>query len=245
MVRKVKKRLDQILVDENHVKDLKTAEAVIRAGKILISERVADKPGERYPEKVSIRIKDSLPYVSRGGIKLEGALNYFDLNPSGMVCADIGASSGGFTDCLLQNGARHVYAIDVAYGQLDWKLRTDSRVTVMERFNVRNLSGSHLNETLDLAVFDTSFISLIQVIPPVLELFSKKIRILALVKPQFELPRHKVGSGGIVTQKKFQLEAVEMIKDFGLKNGLQFIGVTPSSIKGSKGNQEHIIYFCG
>jgi len=158
-----KKRLDHILFENRLAGSIREAESLIRAGKVFVEEEIADKPGTCYRPDTLIRIKKQSPYVSRGGIKLQGALRHFSINPQGWVCADIGASTGGFTDCLLQHGARHVFAIDVAYGQLDWKLRTDSRVTVQERLNVKNISARHISQPLNLAVFDTSFISLRQV----------------------------------------------------------------------------------
>jgi 23S rRNA (cytidine1920-2'-O)/16S rRNA (cytidine1409-2'-O)-methyltransferase len=241
--RKKKLRLDELLQKRNLATGLTEANALIRAGKVLVSETVADKPGHLYPEDIPIRTKESLPFVSRGGLKLQGGLNHFNIDPSGWICADIGASTGGFTDCLLQNGAELVYAIDVSYGLLHWKLRTDQRVIVRERLNVRALSTEHMTRTLDFAVFDASFISLATVIPPVLPFFGSKTRILALVKPQFELAHHRVGKGGIVTSENDRLEAVSKIRDFGASHDLVCYGYTDSAIKGAKGNQEYLIYF--
>lgn len=238
-----KKRLDHILFEKGLAGSIKEAETLIRAGKVFVEEEIADKPGICYRSDSQIRIKKGSPYVSRGGIKLQGALRHFSIDPKGWICADIGASTGGFTDCLLQHGARHVFAIDVAYGQLDWKLRTDSRVTVQERLNVKNISARHITQPLDLAVFDTSFISLRQVIPPVLPFFISICRIIALIKPQFELSKNEVGAGGVVRDEQLHLKTIEMIESFGRSLDLQTIGVIPSSIKGPKGNQEYLIYF--
>lgn len=242
---KKKIRLDQLLVDNDLAADLKEAASLILAGKVLIDETIVDKPGFFVTRGSPVRVKQSLPYVSRGGLKLAGGLSYFKIDPSGWICCDIGASTGGFTDCLLQQGAELVYAVDVAYGQLDWKLRSDPRVVVLERFNVRGVSAEHIPRGIDFAVFDASFISLTTVIPPVLPLFATKIRILALVKPQFELPRGKISAGGIVEDVADRLEAVESIIRFGADHGLTSQGYTPSSIRGAKGNQEYLIYLTG
>lgn len=238
-----KKRLDHILLETKQAGSLKEAETIIRAGKVYVEEEIADKPGITYPPDATIRIKRDLPYVSRGGFKLQGALQYFNIKPQGWICADIGASTGGFTDCLLQHGAGHVFAIDVAYGQLDWKLRTDSRVTVRERLNIKNISAKHITQPLDLAVFDTSFISLKKVIPPIFPFFHSVCRIIALIKPQFELTKNEVGTGGVVRDERLRMKAVDMIEAFGRSVDLKTIGVTPSAIKGPKGNQEYLIYF--
>ncbi len=241
--RKKTVRLDELLLKRNLAKDLTQATALILAGKVLVFDSIADKPGHRYPDGANIRIKGSMPFVSRGGLKLQGGLNHFKINPSGWVCADIGASTGGFTDCLLQKGASRVFAIDVAYGELHWRLRNDERVSVLERLNVRSLSSSHITVPLDLAVFDTSFISLTKVIPPVLPFFGSKIRILALVKPQFELAPNRIGRGGIVEDETARLEAVQEIQQFGGNHGLVCTGFTASELKGAKGNQEYLVYF--
>lgn len=244
-VQKKKRRLDELLVAQQFASTLNEAERLIRAGEVYVAETRAEKPGHLYSDDSPIKVKKRSPYVSRGGIKLAGGLNYFSIAPSGWICADIGASSGGFTDCLLQHGAKLVYAVDVSYGQLDWKLRTDSRVIVYERLNVRNISSEHIKKHLDLAVFDTSFISLKQVIPPVLPFLGKIPRILALIKPQFEVAREKVSPGGIVRDKQERLDAIEMICQFGQDLNLRFRGYVPSEIKGAMGNQEYLIYFQG
>lgn len=240
-----KTRLDQLLVGKALAVDIKTARAFILAGRVLIGETVADKPGTLVAPDVRLRIKTILPYVSRGGLKLAGALSYFKIEPGGWTCCDIGASTGGFTDCLLQKGAARVYAVDVSYGQLDWKLRSDPRVVVLERFNVRTISQKEVPDPIDLSVFDTSFISLTKVIAPVLPLFRSHIRILALVKPQFELPRQKVPPGGLVENETDRLEAVQKIINFGAEHGLESRGHIASDIKGAKGNQEYLIYLRG
>jgi 23S rRNA (cytidine1920-2'-O)/16S rRNA (cytidine1409-2'-O)-methyltransferase len=243
VVKAQKKRLDQILVDSGLADSQEGAMRLIRAGVVYINEEIADKPGMLFAVTAAIRVKEKTPYVSRGGIKLQGALEHFNIQPEGWICADVGASSGGFTDCLLQHGARHVFAIDVAYGQLDWKLRTDHRVTVHERLNIKNINSTHISKKLDLAVFDASFISLTTIIPPILPFFGSVTRILALIKPQFELPRHEVESGGVVKDRHLRLKAIERVEAFGTSQDFQTIGVIPSAIKGPKGNQEYLIYF--
>lgn len=239
-------RLDQLLVDRGLCQSLGRASALIMAGQVLIDEQVVDKSGTPVARDCNVRLKEQLPYVSRGGLKLEGGLTHFDINPGGWVCLDIGAATGGFTDCLLQHGAVKVYAVDVAYGMLDWKIRSDPRVIVLERCNARHLDGNHVPEAIDFCVFDTSFISLTKVLPPVLTLFgSKPIRLLCLVKPQFELHRSQIGPGGLVTDETLQIEAVQTIIDFGESLQLTSRGYVKSNIKGSKGNQEYLIFLEG
>ncbi|MBE0583020.1 MAG: TlyA family RNA methyltransferase [Desulfofustis sp.] len=237
------RRLDEILVERGLAGDNDHAARLIRAGKVLVAEVVADKPGLRYPEDAVIRVRGQPGYVSRGGIKLAGALDHFALDPRGWICADIGASTGGFTDCLLQRGARIVYAVDVGYGILHWQLRNDERVIVRERLNARALTRQHIEHPLELAVLDTSFISLTKVIPPLLPLFGPIIRIVALVKPQFELSRDRVDRGGIVRDEQDQQDAVTAIRRFGADCQLSCAGIVASSITGSKGNQEYLLYF--
>ena len=215
---------------------------MIRAGKVYVNEVIVDKPGTLVPNEATLRYNWGNKYVSRGGLKLEGALNAFKIDPTGMACVDVGASSGGFTDCLLQHGACHVYAVDVAYGQLAWSLRNDPRVTVLERCNIRTFASQQIPAELDLAVFDTSFVSLTKVIPPVLCRFKSSIAIVALIKPQFELPKTLVEPGGLVNSKMNRWRAVEKIQDFALSQKMLVHGVIPATIKGAKGNQEYLIY---
>ena len=239
-------RIDQLLVNRGEAENLKKAAALVMTGAVLIDDKVVDKPGVLVSVNSSVRIKPRLPYVSRGGLKLEGALKHFSVSPAGWVCADIGASTGGFTDCLLQAGAKLVYAVDVAYGVLDWKLRSDSRVVVVERCNARKLADGIIDQAIDFAVFDTSFISLTKVISPVLPFFrDRRIQIIALVKPQFECARDKVSRGGIVDSEKDRIEAVELIIGFCEGLGLVSGGFIPSPIIGTKGNQEYLLYLTG
>lgn len=238
----MKQRLDERLVSTGLAETLIKARALIGAGQVLVNDRIADKPGSLFPPGVFIQIKPSCRYVSRGGLKLEGGLVAFGYDPTGQICADIGASSGGFTDCLLQHGAGKVYAVDVGYGQLDWKLRQDPRVVVIERFNARQISKEQIPEPLDLAVIDSSFISLTKLIPPLLPLFGEHIHLIALIKPQFELPREKIPKGGVVLDPLLHEEAIAKIQLFSQGIGLTSQGVTRSPIVGPKGNSEFLIY---
>jgi len=237
----VKSRLDQLLVQRRIAVDLATARSLIGAGEVYVDERVQDKAGSLIQQTANIRLKARCPYVSRGGLKLQEGLTRFGIHCTGMVCVDIGASTGGFTDCLLQHGARKVYAIDVAYGQFDWKLRQDPRVVLMERFNARELTAAHIPESIDLAVLDASFISLTKLIPPLIPLFKQDVALIALIKPQFELSKDKIGPGGIVQEAQFHEEALESIRIFALKHDLTVQGIVASPIRGRKGNKEYLI----
>lgn len=241
----MKQRLDELLVNLNFTDCLEKARALIGAGEVYVNDEIADKAGSRYPITSQIRLKPRLKYVSRGGIKLEAGLDAFSLDPSGLTCIDIGASTGGFTDCLLQRGAAKVYAVDVAYGQLHWKLRSDPRVTVLERCNARHLRKEHLSEPVDFAVIDASFISLKTLIPPLLPLFRKEKSILALIKPQFEVAKDKVGHGGVVREKALHDKVIGDIIKCVENLHLYSLGVLPSPIKGPKGNQEFLIHLKG
>lgn len=238
----MKVRLDQLLVDRSLASNLSAAQALIGAGEVLVNETVSDKAGTKVAETSKIRIKTKRKYVSRGGIKLEQALNYFKIDVSNYICIDIGASTGGFSDCLLQNGAEKIYAVDVAYGQLAWKLRQDPRVSVLERFNARKLTKEIINaDHIDFAVIDVSFISLTKILPPVIALFPEKVNIVALIKPQFELPREDIGAGGVVTNSDLHQKAIAKTEDFVKKIPLTSKGVVPSPILGPKGNREFLI----
>jgi len=239
----MKIRLDQLLLQHGLATTLKKAQALIVAGQVLVNDQSADKVGSLFTEDCQIRLKGkACPYVSRGGLKLAAGLDHFQIDPSGLICADIGASTGGFSDCLLQRGAAKVYAIDVGYGQLAWKLRQDPRVVVMERTNARNLQAGDLEEPLDLAVIDASFISLKTLLPPLLVFFAKTIRVLALIKPQFEVGKGQIGSGGVVRDSDLHEQVIGEIRGFADKLGLVPVGVSPSPILGPKGNREFLIY---
>jgi len=241
----MKMRLDELLVQRRLAADLRKARAMIVAGEVFAGDERADKPGTMFPDEVRLRVKQKCAYVSRGGLKLEHGLAHFHLDPTGMCCLDVGASSGGFTDCLLQHGAARVFAVDVAYGQLDWKIRQDSRVEVIERFNARHFRPGDLDAPIDLAVMDASFISVTRIIPALLPLFADMVRILTLVKPQFELTREKVGKGGVVRDPQFHQEAVESVRSFAEALGLTGRGMVASPILGPKGNTEFLLYLTG
>jgi len=239
----IKKRLDAFLVEKGFFENRSKAQAAIMAGTILVNDLKVDKPGTQVTEEAKIKIiGNKLPYVSRGGLKLEKALKVFPISLKDKVVADIGASTGGFTDCSLQNGARKVYAIDVGYGQLAWSLRNDERVINMERTNVRYLDESSLPEKIEIATIDVAFISLDKVLPAVKKLLSNDGCVIALIKPQFEAGRDKVGKKGVVRDRKVHEEVIEKviadakIERFGI-GGLDY-----SPIKGPEGNIEYLLY---
>lgn len=239
---KPKIRLDNLLVEKELVSTRAQARSLIMQGAVSVDGERVDKAGALVKESSEITIKDSSQkYVSRGGHKLEGALTEFDINVSGSIALDIGASTGGFTDCLLQHGAKRVYALDVGYGQLDWKLRNDERVVVIEKLNARYLKPEDIREKVDIAVIDVSFISLTMVIPPLKDILKPGGALVALIKPQFEVGKGQVGKGGIVRDESKHQEVVDKIRSF--LNGLRFTvtGVIPSPILGAQGNKEFLI----
>ncbi|MEZ4677462.1 MAG: TlyA family RNA methyltransferase [Caldilineaceae bacterium] len=217
---KKKQRLDLWLVDNGLVESREQAKRLIMAGEVLVDEEVRDKPGQLIQPDATVRLRATLPYVSRGGTKLEAALNNFALDVAGLTAVDVGASTGGFTDCLLQRGAAHVFAIDVGYGQLAWKLRNDARVEVMERTNIRHLTQLPGQVVADLAVIDASFISLSLVLPATLRLLKPAAHIVALIKPQFEAGKGQVGKGGVVRQARCTSERTGRELPFGWNIGL-------------------------
>ena len=234
----MKIRLDILLLERQLAPTRQKAQALIGAGQVLVNGQVMDKAGSPVDAGSQVEVRGSpIPYVSRGGLKLAAGLRHFHLHPAGLVCADVGASTGGFTDCLLQNGARKVYALDVGYGQLDWKLRQDPRVVVMERTNARHLKPGDLPEPLDLAVIDASFISLKLLIPP----FRGPVAIVALIKPQFEVGRGQVGKGGVVKDPALHQRVIGEFREFAATLGLVSSEPLPSPILGPKGNQEFLI----
>ena len=238
-----KKRLDDLLVNRGLAADITESRALIGAGQVLVNTRADYKAGSPIPIDSEIEVKKRPRFVSRGGEKLEGGLHSLAIDPHSWICADIGCSTGGFTDCLLQRGACRVYSVDVGYGLLAWKLRRDERVIVLERTKARNITREQVPEPLDFAVIDASFISLQQLLGPLVPLFGEQVRIMALVKPQFELPREKVGPGGIVRESGLHEEAMAMVRDFGKAAGLSFKGGVASPICGARGNQEFLLYF--
>lgn len=236
-----RERLDVLLVERGLVETRSKAVALIRAGSVLVSERPCDKPAERVPVDAPIRLRETLRYVSRGGYKLEAALDAFGVDPAGRVAADLGASTGGFTDCLLQRGAARVYAIDVGYGQLAWSLRQDPRVVVMERTNVRHLEA--LPEPVSLIVGDLSFISLTLVLPAILRLGASGAEAVLLVKPQFEAGREGVGRGGVVRDAAVRQDAISGVVQALSEAGLSVLGGIDSPLPGAKqGNVEHLVH---
>lgn len=237
-----KPRLDQRVFDMGLAASRQRAQALIMGGKILVDRQRVDKPGVRVDPDAEITLKgEGLPFVSRGGLKLGAALDAIGLSVAGLTCMDVGASTGGFTDCLLQRGASQVYAVDVGYGQLAWKLRQDPRVSVIERTNIRNLTTDQVPARLDLATIDTSFISLRIVVPATLPFLKPGGAILALIKPQFEVGRGQVGKGGVVRDPRQHESVIEGLKRFFIELGLECGPVTASPIKGPKGNQEFVI----
>lgn len=240
-----KQRLDRLLVERGLAETLDQAIGLIGGGRVQVDGRPCDKAGCPVGVGAAITVRAGRRYVSRGGEKLEAGLLALQVDPAGLICADIGCSTGGFTDCLLQFGATRVYSIDVGYGLLDWKLRQDPRVVVLERTNARHLSATHIPEPLDLAVIDASFISLAPLFPPLLPLFRAAVRILALVKPQFQLPRENIGPGGIVSDAALHDQALAMVRGFGAQHDLTCAGVVASPIRGAKGNQEFLMLLTG
>uniref|UniRef100_UPI004056535D TlyA family RNA methyltransferase n=1 Tax=Candidatus Electronema sp. TaxID=2698783 RepID=UPI004056535D len=238
-----KKRLDLLLAERGLAADAAEAAALIGAGRVLVGTRSDCKAGTLVAADSDIRVKTPPPYVSRSGEKLAGGLRDLGIDPAGWICADIGCSTGGFTDCLLQHGAARVYSVDVGYGLLAWKLRQDRRVVVLERINARHLSKEQIPEPLDFAVLDASFISLQLLLPPLLPLFDGPARLLALVKPQFELPKNKVGAGGIVREPQLHEEALAGIRQFAAQIGLTCVGSAAASVCGAGGNQEYLLHF--
>ncbi len=238
-----KTRIDSLVVKKGMVKSRERAKALIMAGKVLVNNQRIDKPGTQVADNASIIVKqDTNPYVSRGGLKLEKALKTLPISVKDATCLDIGASTGGFTDCLLQYGAKKVFAVDVGYGQLDWSLRQDSRVKVIERTNIRHMAYEEIGQKMDIVVADTSFISLKVVIPAAEKFMRNETLILALIKPQFEAGKKNVGKGGVVKDPEVRKKVIDNIKLFFHDRGYQVNQVVPSPVCGPKGNKEFIIF---
>jgi 23S rRNA (cytidine1920-2'-O)/16S rRNA (cytidine1409-2'-O)-methyltransferase len=236
-----KQRLDQILVDRGLVESRSKAQALIVARQVRVDGQLADKPGRAYDATSNFEVLEKLRYVSRGGLKLEGALQNFQIDPNGCICADLGSSTGGFTDCLLQHGASHVFAFDVGHGQLDWRLRNDARVTVRESINVRYLEPSDLPNPVDLLVGDLSFISWRTVFPVVPGLLHATGKIVLLIKPQFEVGRDDVGKGGIVKNPVLHQQVCEQIAKIVSDSGFD-VKLMDSPILGAEGNREFLLF---
>ena len=234
-------RLDQLLVGRGLFPSREQARRAILAGEISVATRVVDKPSELLDEQTVIDVKPARKYVGRGALKLESAIEYFHTNLLGKTALDIGASTGGFTDCMLQRGAEKIYAVDVGYGQLDWKLRNDPRVIVLEKTNARFLTRDQVQELVDICVIDVSFISLTLILPNAFDLLKPDGVILALIKPQFELQRSEVGKGGIVRDPLLHQKAQDKIVAFVNDLGHVVAGIAPAAIKGADGNQEFFI----
>ena len=238
----LKKRIDTLLVEKKLCQSRERAKALIMAGRVLVDQMPCDKPGTQFRGDIQITVKGGdLPYVSRGGLKLQSGLKANCIDCTGKVCLDVGASTGGFTDCLLQNGAARVFAVDVGYGQLAWSLRQDDRVVVIERTNIRKMDPALITRPVDLVTIDTSFISLKIVVPATLRFLKPGGIILALIKPQFEAGKGSVGKGGVVRDPELHTEIIEDLRVFFTRQSLFCGPVIPSPVLGPKGNQEFII----
>ena len=239
----MKERLDVLLVKRNLAESREKAKAVIMAGNVFVDGQREDKSGSIFPPDVSIEVSGHvLPYVSRGGLKLEKALANFDVDVKDCVCTDVGSSTGGFTDCMLQNGAKKVYAIDVGRGQLDWKLRNDPRVVCMEKTNIRYVTPEDIGEPVDFSSIDVSFISLTKVLTPIRDYLKADGEIVALIKPQFEAGREKVGKKGVVREKSTHREVIRKVMDHAQSIGFDLCALDFSPIKGPEGNIEYLIH---
>ena len=236
--------MDKLVLERGLASSRERAKGLIIAGSVWVGGQKVTKVGAEFPVDVQVEVKESplQRYVSRGGLKLEAAIKEFGLTVQGKVCLDVGASKGGFTDCLLRNGAHRVYALDVGYGQLDWKLRNDPRVVNIERTNIRYFNGREIKSPIDLATIDVSFISLDKVLPKVKALIDKKGEIVSLIKPQFEAGREKVQRGGVVKDRKVHQEVIDKIKLLARDLGLKVKGLIASPIRGPAGNVEYFIY---
>ena len=237
-----RQRLDALICQKGLIDSRERAKAIILSGKVLVNGELIDKPGKEVliDSTIEIRVEDH-PFVSRGGVKLEAAIKTCCIDVSGKLCIDVGASTGGFTDCLLQNGAAHVYAIDVGYGQLAWKIRQDSRVTIMERTNIRYITPEAIPIQVDIIVIDTSFISLKIVVPAIMPFIKNEGRLITLIKPQFEVGKGKVGKGGIVRDPELHALVIKDLSDFFIEKGFIIDAVILSPIIGAKGNKEFIM----
>ena len=239
----MKERLDVLLVNRGLAASREKAKAVIMAGIVYVDGQKEDKAGATFVDTVNIEVRgNTLKYVSRGGLKLEKAMSHFGLSLEGKVCMDVGASTGGFTDCMLQNGAVKVYSIDVGHGQLDWKLRNDPRVVCMERTNIRYVTPEDIGEPASFVSIDVSFISLTKVLTPVWELLAENGEIVCLIKPQFEAGREKVGKKGVVRDPKVHLEVIRAVMDFASSIGFEILHLEFSPIKGPEGNIEYLLH---
>lgn len=239
----MKKRLDVLLVEQGLADSREKAKAIIMSGIVYVDNNKEDKAGTTFEETARIEVRgNTLKYVSRGGLKLEKAMNNFGVTLEGKVCMDVGASTGGFTDCMLQNGSVKVYSVDVGHGQLAWKLRNDERVVCMEKTNIRYVTPDDIDDVIEFASIDVSFISLTKVLPAVRELMTPDGEIVCLIKPQFEAGREKVGKKGVVRELSTHIEVVQMIVDYARANGFRTLHLSYSPIKGPEGNIEYLLH---
>ena len=239
----MKERLDVLLVKRNLAESREKAKAIIMSGNVFVEGQREDKAGATFSDEVQIEVKgNTLPYVSRGGLKLEKAMANFDVVLQDKVCTDVGSSTGGFTDCMLQNGAKKVFAIDVGRGQVAWKLRQDDRVVCMEKTNIRYVTQEDLGEWIDFSSIDVSFISLTKVLLPIRNFLKEDGQIVALIKPQFEAGREKVGKKGVVREISTHYEVIEMVLSYAISIGFQVLALDFSPIKGPEGNIEYLVH---
>lgn len=239
----MKERLDVLLVNRNLAESREKAKAIIMSGIVYVDGQKEDKAGTMFEDTVSVEVRGhALAYVSRGGLKLEKAMTHFGVTLNGKICMDVGASTGGFTDCMLQNGAVKVYSVDVGHGQLAWKLRNDERVVCMEKTNIRYVTPEDIPDRIQFASIDVSFISLTKVLGPVKELLTEDGQIVCLIKPQFEAGREKVGKKGVVREKSTHLEVIESVIAFAKSIGFGILNLEFSPIKGPEGNIEYLLY---
>lgn len=241
-----KERIDNLLIENGFAESKEKSQALVMSGVVLVNERRVEKPSQEFSSNAAIRIKgktEASKYVGRGGLKLEKALRDFHIQPNGYVCLDIGASTGGFTDCLLQNGAKKVYAVDAGTNQIVWKLRTDARVEARENTNARHLKPEDFAERFDLIVIDVSFISATKVLPALPPLLTANGKIITLIKPQFEVAKGEVGAGGIVREREKHEKAIAKVNGAAEENGLRVSGVVESPIAGARGNKEFLALY--
>ena len=238
-----KERLDVLLVNRGLAASREKAKAIIMSGSVYVDGQKEDKAGQTFPEEANIEVRGStLKYVSRGGLKLEKAMECFDVSLSGKICMDVGSSTGGFTDCMLQNGAVKVYAVDVGHGQLDWKLRNDPRVICMEKTNIRYVKPDDIEDRIQFSSIDVSFISLTKVLGPVKELLTDDGEIVCLIKPQFEAGREKVGKHGVVREASVHKEVIDMVMNYAVSINFEVMNLEFSPIKGPEGNIEYLLH---
>ena len=238
-----KERLDVLLVNRGLAASREKAKAIIMSGSVYVDGQKEDKAGQTFPEEANIEVRGStLKYVSRGGLKLEKAMECFDVSLSGKICMDVGSSTGGFTDCMLQNGAVKVYAVDVGHGQLDWKLRNDPRVICMEKTNIRYVKPEDIEDRIQFSSIDVSFISLTKVLGPVKELLTDDGEIVCLIKPQFEAGREKVGKHGVVRDASVHKEVIDMVMNYAVSINFEVLNLEFSPVKGPEGNIEYLLH---